>query len=143
MVDDEEGVLSAMRRRLERAQCTVDTASSATEAMGLINNAVPPYDVIVTDMSMEEPESGVQVLNEAFRRDLFAQVIVMTAYGSVENAVLAMRKGAFDYLEKNSPTLDAYDMVVIKVNQALGRKRRDIKTIALWQRAIAGRRAES
>jgi DNA-binding NtrC family response regulator len=95
----------------------------------------PPYDAVVTDMSMDSPESGLQVLHAAFTRDLFAEVIVMTAYGNVANAVECMRRGAFDYIEKNAPGIDAYEVLVEKINLALERKRRDLRTIDLWQTA--------
>ena len=60
-------------------------------------------------MSMDTPEAGLQVLHAAFTRDLFAEVIVMTAFGNVANAVECMRRGAFDYIEKNAPGVDAYE----------------------------------
>ena len=56
----------------------------------------------------------LQVLHAAFTRDLFAEVIVMTAYGNVANAVECMRRGAFDYIEKNAPGLDAFEVLSIK-----------------------------
>ena len=84
---------------------------------------------------MEDPDSGLEVLQAAFSRDLFAEVIIMTAYGNVANAVECMRRGAFDYIEKNAPGLDAYEMLAIKVDQALDRRRRDVHTVALWERA--------
>src|SRR5689334_8930878 len=108
VIDDEESVLSAVRRRLEREGFNITTASSAEEGTNMIRDAEPPFDIVVTDMSMDEPDSGLRVLNAAFGRDLFAQVIVMTAYGNVANAVECMRRGAFDYIEKNAPGVDAY-----------------------------------
>ena len=86
-------------------------------------------------MSMEDPNSGLDVLQAAFSRDLFAEVIVMTAYGNVANAVECMRRGAFDYIEKNAPGVDAYEMLAIKVVHAMDRRRHDVQTIALWERA--------
>jgi DNA-binding NtrC family response regulator len=134
-IDDEEGVLAAVRRRLERAGHQVETAGSAQAGIDLILNAEAPFDAIVTDMSMDSPESGLQVLHAAFTRDLFAEVIVMTAYGNVANAVECMRRGAFDYIEKNAPGVDAYEVLVEKIAQALELKRRDLKTIDLWQQS--------
>ena len=100
-----------------------------------------PYDVIVTDMSMDNPDSGLQVLHAAFTRDLFAEVIVMTAYGNVANAVECMRRGAFDYIEKNSPGLDVYEVLSIKIGQAMDRRRRDVRTVELWERAAKSKEA--
>lgn len=135
VIDDEEGVLNAVRRRLERDGYRVGTSSNAADALKEIALASPPYDVVVTDMSMDNPNSGLDVLQAAFARDLFAEVIVMTAYGNVANAVECMRRGAFDYIEKNSPGVDAYEVLAMKIDQAMDRRRRDLRTVDLWERA--------
>lgn len=135
VIDDEEGVLKAIQRRLERHGLTVTAASTAAEGIALILDSEPAFDVIVTDMSIEDPDSGLRVLTSAFSRDLFAEVIVMTAYGNVTNAVECMRRGAFDYLEKNVPGIDAYELLTIKIDNALERRRQDVRTIERWERA--------
>lgn len=127
--------MAAVTRRLEREGHHVTSAENSQEGTKLISGADEPFDVIVTDMSMEDPDSGLRVLQAAFSRDLFAEVIVMTAYGNVANAVECMRRGAYDYIEKNSPGVDAYERLAEKVNHALDRRRRDVQTIALWERA--------
>jgi len=133
VIDDEESVLRAVKRRLEREGFGVETANSAAEGLEKIRSAEPAYDVVVTDMSMDLPESGLQVLHAATTRDMFTEVIVMTAYGNVANAVECMRRGAFDYIEKNAPDQDAFEAIAAKVNQGLARRRRDIRTIDLWE----------
>lgn len=138
VIDDEEGVLNAVSRRLGRAGHTVDTASNAADGIEKINAGDHPYDAIVTDMSMDSPDAGLQVLHAAFARDLFAEVLVMTAYGNVANAVECMRRGAFDYIEKNSPGVDAFETLVEKIGQALERRRRDLRTIDLWEQTKPG-----
>ncbi len=135
MIDDEEGVVNAVKRRLERGGYKVFTAGSAEEGIAQITDAEKAYDIVVTDMSMDQPNSGLDVLNAAFARDLFAEVIVMTAYGNVGNAVECMRRGAFDYIEKNTPGVDAYEILAIKIDQAMDRRRRDVRTVELWERA--------
>ncbi len=135
VIDDEEAVVTAVKRRLERVGYSVDTAGSAVEGIAKITDSVTPYDSIVTDMSMDDPDSGLKVLSAAFSRDLFAEVIVMTAYGNVTNAVECMRRGAFDYIEKNAPGLDVYEILTMKIAQALDRRRRDVRTVQLWERA--------
>ena len=57
----------------------------------------------------------------------------MTAYGNVANAVECMRRGAFDYIEKNAPGVDAYEALADKLGQAMDRRRRDVRTIDLWE----------
>jgi DNA-binding NtrC family response regulator len=140
VIDDEEGVRAAVKRRLERDGFSVVTADSASEGIEAIRTADSAFDVIVTDMSMDEPTAGLEVLHAAFSRDAFAEVIVMTAYGNVENAVECMRRGAFDYIEKNTPDVDAYELLVNKVHLAQQRRLRDLRTVELWERV--GKMAE-
>src|SRR5438270_10630035 len=111
VVDDEDEVRSALKRRLEREGYEVVTAASAEEANGTIQAMSPTFDVVVTDMSMEETDSGLEVLRDAVAHDIFTEVIVLTAYGNVANAVESMRRGAFDYLEKNITGVDVYELL--------------------------------
>ena len=78
VVDDEDSVLAALRRRFERLGYEVMTASTAADGIRLISNSEIAYDVILTDMSIEDPESGIAVLDAAIQRDVLAAVIVMT-----------------------------------------------------------------
>jgi len=135
VIDDEESVAAAVARRLQREGYVVTTAENSQAGIQMIGEAETPFDVIVTDMSMENPDSGLHVLQAAFARDLFAEVVVMTAYGNVANAVECMRRGAHDYIEKNAPGIDVYDMLAIKVNTAMDQRRRNVQTIAMWERA--------
>lgn len=140
VIDDEESVRAAVKRRLEREGHEVTTAGSTAEAVRLIRED-HSFDVIVTDMSMDVPKSGLEILQAAFTRDLFAQVIVMTAYGNVANAVESMRRGAFDYIEKNAPGQDAYEEISKKVDEAMDRRLRDIRTVELWERTAKAQEA--
>ncbi|MHB0999941.1 MAG: response regulator [Armatimonadota bacterium] len=129
IVDDEEEVRAAVQRRLSRDNISAEIASGETEGIEKINNAVAPYDVVLTDMVMENPDSGVNMLQAALGRDIFTEVIVLTAYGNVANAVECMKRGAFDYVEKNIPGVDVYDLMSIKVSQALERRNSSVKAI--------------
>ncbi|HEY3781394.1 MAG TPA: response regulator [Fimbriimonadaceae bacterium] len=135
VIDDEEDVLRNVKRRLERSGFTVRTEPSSEEGLKAITSAPQVFDVIITDMSMETPAAGLDVLKAAFARDLFAEVIVMTAYGNVANAVECMRRGAFDYIEKNDPAHDAYELLANKVEDAMSRRRQNVQTVELWERA--------
>jgi len=129
VVDDEDDVRAALQRRLEREGFDVATAASAEEARQRIQEQQPSFDVVVTDMSMEQTDSGLQVLQNAMAHDIFTEVLVLTAYGNVANAVESMRRGAFDYLEKNAPGVDVYELLVMKVHQALERRRSAVSAI--------------
>lgn len=129
VVDDEEEVCAALRRRLQREGHEITTASNAEEARTILHSRPKAFDAVVTDMSMEDPDSGLKVLSDAIARDLFTEVIVLTAYGNVSNAVESMRRGAFDYLEKNVPGVDTYEVLVLKVEQAMERRRAALRTV--------------
>jgi DNA-binding NtrC family response regulator len=129
VVDDEDEVRAAIARRVQREGHEVTMASSAAEASATLLAANPSFDVIVTDMSMEEQDSGLEVLRSAVAHDLFSEVVVLTAYGNVANAVESMRRGAFDYLEKNIPGVDVYELLIMKINQALERRRSSITAV--------------
>ena len=123
VVDDEPDVRETIRHRLEREGYEVATTDGEAGAKELIRVADPPYEVLILDMVMEGPQSGIEVMKAAFARDIFAEVIVLTAYGSVENAVECMKRGAFDYLEKNIPGVDVMDLLVHKLDNALQHRR--------------------
>lgn len=129
IIDDEKEVRAAVERRLQRDGLKVDTADGETEAREKLSAANPPYDVVITDMVMEDPGSGLKILEAALTEDIFTEVIVLTAYGNVANAVDCMRHGAFDYVEKNIPGVDVYDLMSIKVAQALDSRRSSVNTL--------------
>src|SRR6266568_905139 len=134
VVDDEDDVRAALKRRLEREGYEVSAAASSAEAATALAEQKPPFDIIVTDMSMEEADSGLRVLHDAVTHDLFTEVLVLTAYGNVANAVESMRRGAFDYLEKNVPGVDVYELLSMKVNQAMERRRSSMNTLRRLER---------
>jgi DNA-binding NtrC family response regulator len=129
IVDDEADIRDAVSRRLGREGFAVEQAGSQDEAEVKIHAAEPPYDLILTDMVMEDPESGVRTLEAALSRDIFSEVIVLTAYGNVGNAVECMRRGAFDYVEKNIPGVDVYELLVLKIRQAMERRKMSLQML--------------
>ncbi len=143
VIDDEEDVRLALRRRLQRAGFTVELADGEREGLKKLQEANPPFDVVVTDMAMEDSQSGVRVLQQALSQDLLAEVIVLTAYGNVSNAVDCMRRGAFDYVEKNMPGIDAYELVVLKVEEAMEQKRNSMRAIRRFEKLARQLRDES
>ena len=129
VIDDEEEVRDAVTRRLRREGYFVAEAGSQTDGVSAIRAADPPFDLILTDMVMEDPDSGVRMLEATLSRDIFSEVIVLTAYGNVGNAVECMRRGAFDYVEKNIPGVDVYELLILKINQAMDRRRLSLQAI--------------
>ena len=134
LVDDEEAVRNAVARRLKRSGYEITQKPSRADGIAEINSVEAPYDVVVTDMVMETPDSGLEVLKAALTRDVFTEVIVLTAYGNVANAVECMRRGAFDYVEKNVPGVDVFELLDAKVKQAMERRQSSVSGIRRIER---------
>ena len=129
VVDDEEDVRQSIERRLKREGHEVTIAGSQADGEQVVGAQESPFDVVLTDMLMESPSSGVEVLKAALARDVFTEVVVLTAYGNVSNAVECMKMGAFDYVEKNIPGVDVYELICIKIEQAMERRRSSMSTL--------------
>src|SRR5512143_974464 len=96
VVDDEPKMTALVCGELEDAGHRVTTATDPQVALKLL--AAHGFDIVVTDLSMPNV-SGMQILEAALDKT-GTEVIIMTAYGTVESAVKAMKKGASDYLIK-------------------------------------------
>ncbi len=116
-VDDEPYMLHAWKKILAGSDCEVRTLSDSTEAIALIEQWEP--DVTVLDIRMPNI-SGIELLKEIKNKNLHTEVIMVTAYATVETAVEAVKSGAFDYLTKPFTNIDAVAVQVLKA----GRHRR-------------------
>jgi DNA-binding NtrC family response regulator len=115
VVDDKENMLKLFGRILGDGY-SVTTASDGARALALL--AEESFDVVVTDLRMPGAD-GFQVLQATKQRSPETEVILMTAYASVSDAVEAIRQGAYDYLQKPFDP----DAAVLVVARALERKR--------------------
>ena len=97
VVDDERGLCAGVQEALKREGYAVDAANDAPAALKLIGERL--YNVVLTDVKMPGM-SGLQLLKEAKERSRDTLFILMTAFGTVESAVQAMKEGAYDYLSK-------------------------------------------
>ncbi len=97
VVDDELSILKIVKEMLRDQHHEIETASSAEEALSLFYEQ--SFDLVLSDVRMKEM-SGMELLNKVKAIDKDLPMIMMTAYGSVEDAVRAMKKGAFHYLIK-------------------------------------------
>jgi len=86
-----------MKLKLKNYGYTIFTESSPVEALNRIKDE--HFDLILVDQLMPEL-SGLEFIDRLKERDIKTPVILMTAYGSLEDAVLAMKKGAFHYITK-------------------------------------------
>ncbi len=97
LVEDKPELRAMLRKALEKAGYTVDEAPDGTSAIDKVRNK--RYLTVLTDLKLPGA-SGLDVLREARRADPMIPVILITAYGSVEDAVTAMKDGAFDFIQK-------------------------------------------
>ncbi len=96
VVDDKDNIVKLLTRILS-PEFDVTTAEDGTRALGLI--AASEFDVILSDIRMPGAD-GMAVLQETRRLYPDTEVILMTAFGTVQDAVSAMKRGAYDYLQK-------------------------------------------
>lgn len=115
VVDDDKNARKNMIRLLKKDGWEIKDAASQKDAVSLINKN--KYDVVVTDMRMENDTSGLTVLEAAKNRNSSTQVIIITAWADLDNAVAAMEKGAFSYVKKDE--INPYDNLCDKVSEAV------------------------
>lgn len=97
VVDDEKNIRLSLSMALEAMKHDVSLASSGASAVQELKRAA--FDVVLLDLRLSQ-ESGLDLLEEILRLSPRAAVVLVTAYASIETAVEAMRRGAFDYLPK-------------------------------------------
>ncbi|HVI96604.1 MAG TPA: response regulator, partial [Anaeromyxobacter sp.] len=96
VADDKENMLKLFAKILADGYA-VETAEDGARALSLV--ATRPYDVVVTDIRMPGAD-GFELLAAVKARAPTTEVVLMTGYAAVPDAVRAMKLGAFDYLEK-------------------------------------------
>jgi DNA-binding NtrC family response regulator len=98
VVDDQEEMREFLKKILSRKNnFAVETAETCKDAIYLISEKF--YDIILTDLILTDND-GLEILREARKKSPETLVIVMTAFGSVDSAVNAMKEGAYDYVNK-------------------------------------------
>ena len=97
VVDDEPDLLELLEMTLSRMGLDTTRAETVTEAVRLLDSG--PFDLCLTDWNLPDGE-GIRVVEHITQKALDVPVAVITAFGSAENAVAALKAGAFDYLAK-------------------------------------------
>lgn len=97
IVDDEENMLKLLKKILTKDGFDVRTAENGTEALRFVREEA--FDLIISDLVMPMID-GMNLMKEVKSRHPDIQFILITAHGSIESAVQAMKVGAFDYLTK-------------------------------------------
>src|SRR5512143_1566495 len=97
LIDDEPDLLELLELTLSRMGLDTERASTVAEAIALLDR--DSFDLCLTDMRLPDGE-GLRVVEHINQHGLDVPVAVITAFGSAENAVAALKAGAFDYLAK-------------------------------------------
>src|SRR4029434_7852675 len=97
LVEDKNELRAMLRKALERNGHSVDEAADGSAAIQKLRNR--RYQMVLTDLKMPGA-SGLEVLRESKQADSTIPVILLTAFGSVDEAVSAMKEGAFDFIQK-------------------------------------------
>jgi two-component system response regulator HydG len=116
IVDDKEMMRDSVGTTLSRKGHTVTTATGGKEALEKISRRPP--DAVVTDLQMPEMD-GLELLAEIRRVDEQLPVVFMTAYGTVDTAVEAMKNGAYDYITKPF----SGDELIVAIERAIEHRR--------------------
>ncbi len=116
VVDDEEIMREILETLLTREGYEVRLAASGQEGLELARAL--PFDAAIVDIMMPGL-NGIEALEELKRIDEDLSVIIITAYGSIESAISAMKSGAFDYITKPFKN----EEVLVVVSNALERRR--------------------
>jgi DNA-binding NtrC family response regulator len=97
LVEDKSELRAMLRKALERAHYSVEEAADGSTAIQKVRGR--RFQLVLSDLKLPGA-SGLDVLRESKQADPTIPVILLTAYGSVEEAVTAMKEGAFDFLQK-------------------------------------------
>ncbi len=124
IIDDEAAIRESLQTLLEFEGYSVDTANDGME--GLTRIAERPFDLVLLDFALPE-RNGIEILQEIRERDSELPVIMITAYGTVENAVNAMQAGATNFIQKPWDN----EKLLADVRTAVGRRRAEEQVVQL------------
>lgn len=113
LVDDEESILTSIKSFLSRREHEVFTASNGQEGIDIVKNNV--IDLVLTDYRMPI-KNGLEVLKEIKEINPSIDVVVITAFGNVDDAIDIMKNGAYDYLTKPID-LDILENLISRVSE--------------------------
>jgi DNA-binding NtrC family response regulator len=131
IIDDEAAIRESLQTLLEIEGFEVETAGDGAE--GLARLAERPFDLVLLDFALPE-RNGIEILQDIRERDSELAVIMITAYGTVENAVNAMQAGATNFIQKPWDN----EKLLADIRTAVGRRRAEEEVVHL-KRALKER----
>lgn len=127
VIDDEESMRNFMEIMLSKEGYSVETAGSGKRGLGLVKST--DYDLVIADLNMPEMD-GIEVLKEVKKAKKDQDLIVMTAYASVDTAIEAMKQGAADYITKPFKV----DEIKIVIEKCINSRQLQVENSSLKQR---------
>lgn len=140
VVDDEKNITFVMQAMLEKAGYEAIIFNSSQEALAALEDEDP--DVVVTDLYMPGP-SGMDILDHCKAAHSQLPVVVITAYGTVESAVAALKRGAFDYITKPFEQTEFLNVVAKAVRTHRQRLKEPVPVFPLQDPLLEKDRADS
>ena len=134
VVDDERAVRMMLEAALRAQGYRVQTAATGTQAQEML--AEDEFDLVLLDLQLGDTD-GIEILREVKRRWPLTEVILLTAHGSINSAIAALRHGAYDYLLKPAQVQDIRE----RVERALDERRKVQQRSELLQRISDSARA--
>jgi len=131
VVDDKDSMRNMLTETLTEEGHRVDSAPDGRRALELVQNK--SYDLVLTDLKMPDVD-GLKVLSGVKETDNDTSVIVMTAYGTIEDAVAAMKQGAYDFITKPFDT----EHLCVLIDRALENRRLIAENTLLRQELMDG-----
>jgi DNA-binding NtrC family response regulator len=131
IIDDEAAIRESLQTLLEMDGYATETAASGKE--GLARAGEKPFDLILLDVALPDV-NGIDLLIELHQRDPNLPIIIITAYGTVENAVRAMQSGAANFVQKPWDN----EKLLADVRAAVARRRAEEENVQL-KRALKQR----
>ena len=131
IIDDEAAIRESLETLLEMEGYDVQSAATADEGMTRIGNR--PYDLVLLDLALPD-RNGIDLLAELHVHDPQLAVIMITAYGTVENAVKAMQAGATNFVQKPWDN----EKLLADIRTAVARHRTEAENVQL-KRALKQR----
>jgi len=124
VVDDHDSMRESLITLLEREGYSAEGAENGEKAIQIVNNQY--FDLVITDLKMPEI-SGLDVIREVKSISPSTEIILITAYGSIDTAVEAMKGGAYDYITKPFET----EAIKFILERALEKKRLEDRIVIL------------
>ncbi len=119
VVDDEKDMTRLLQRSLEpELDCRVTMAFSGEMALNVLGQSDAPFDLVISDIRMPGMD-GFELLEHLKKQYPDLTVVMLTAYGNIESAVAAIKKGAYDYISKPFEQNE----ILYKIQKALERSR--------------------